>query len=526
MHIAIPGIYWRGLAKSIWLTLLSCCLKYPKSRFYRSKSINEKVLPLFLSRSNGLLKISSGQRPLKIYLTIQPILVRLFVRPDHPILELGSLFFKPPPALYKVNDARPTSRIYDVTQFTELYFSDTFFLWMMAMRHPISAIFLPLCDDTLRSVAHRYTIYQVNCSIEMHIINSFIQFTSMSKWYEIKNYPYYDENSLLNKSDCSLHKPRQVFATFPNSCNTDSCPPYTPWNYSCIRVDLKFTRDDAFYFSTVFFPGIILVTSSFITFWLEWNAVPARVMIGVTTMLNFFTTSNSFRATLPVVSNLSAMNTWDSVCMGFIYVSLLEFVVVNYVGRKRPKHNMVYMPGENAVTQRIPQAIHRIGLSLVSGWTERKRPAAGTGGCVGMTGVIGVNANLGDDIQTNRNAHEMVSCANCGNQQCTHANAPNNCPNGEEPAEVSQVEYTFKQHNDGDAESECCPCNYYCCPTGACPGNPRRASSASNPNKKDPPHPIRVAKSIDVVSRIVFPLGFTIFLFYFFSRYKGYEYHD
>lgn len=45
-------------------------------------------------------------------------------------------------------------------------------------------------------------------------------------------------------------------------------------------MDLIFTRDRAFYFTTVFIPGIILVTSSFITFWLEWNAVPARVMIG------------------------------------------------------------------------------------------------------------------------------------------------------------------------------------------------------------------------------------------------------
>ena len=51
-------------------------------------------------------------------------------------------------------------------------------------------------------------------------------------------------------------------------------------NYSCLKVDLMFTRDRAFYFTTVFIPGIILVTSSFITFWLEWNAVPARVMIG------------------------------------------------------------------------------------------------------------------------------------------------------------------------------------------------------------------------------------------------------
>lgn len=68
-------------------------------------------------------------------------------------------------------------------------------------------------------------------------------------------------------------------------------------------------------------------------------------------MLNFFTTSNGFRGTLPVVSNLTAMNVWDGVCMGFIYFSLLEFVIVNYVGRKRPLHNVVYRPGENPVIQ-------------------------------------------------------------------------------------------------------------------------------------------------------------------------------
>ncbi|KAK6617645.1 hypothetical protein RUM44_005233 [Polyplax serrata] len=45
------------------------------------------------------------------------------------------------------------------------------------------------------------------------------------------------------------------------------------------------------------------------------------------------------------------MNLWDAVCMGFIYASLLEFVCVNYVGRKRPLHNVVYRPGENPVTQ-------------------------------------------------------------------------------------------------------------------------------------------------------------------------------
>lgn len=81
------------------------------------------------------------------------------------------------------------------------------------------------------------------------------------------------------------------------------------------------------------------------------------MIAGVTTMLNFFTTSNGFRSTLPVVSNLTAMNVWDGVCMCFIYASLLEFVCVNYVGRKRPLHNVVYRPGENPVTQVSTDAI-------------------------------------------------------------------------------------------------------------------------------------------------------------------------
>ncbi|XP_023162150.1 uncharacterized protein LOC111593544 isoform X14 [Drosophila hydei] len=113
---------------------------------------------------------------------------------------------------------------------------------------------------------------------------------------------------------------------------------------------------------------------------------------GVTTMLNFFTTSNGFRSTLPVVSNLTAMNVWDGVCMCFIYASLLEFVCVNYVGRKRPLHNVVYRPGENPVTQRLPAVLSRIGVILAS-------PLASTVGTSEMT-----NTPLPMSIATSKSA--------------------------------------------------------------------------------------------------------------------------
>jgi len=73
-------------------------------------------------------------------------------------------------------------------------------------------------------------------------------------------------------------------------------------NYSCLRVDLIFTRDRAFYFTTVFIPGIILVTSSFITFWLEWNAVPARSMIGNNTKIPTNQLKNNHNQFLPSLS--------------------------------------------------------------------------------------------------------------------------------------------------------------------------------------------------------------------------------
>ncbi|XP_076241287.1 pH-sensitive chloride channel 1 isoform X17 [Calliopsis andreniformis] len=169
---------------------------------------------------------------------------------------------------------------------------------------------------------------------------------------------------------------------------------------------------------------------------------------GVTTMLNFFTTSNGFRSTLPVVSNLTAMNVWDGVCMCFIYASLLEFVCVNYVGRKRPMHNVVYRPGENPVTQRLPAVLSRIGIILASPLKREGGPPTGT--------TTGPN--------------EIITCTNCGPNPCTHT-ATNGCT-----AEL---------------------------------------------RKKEPPHPIRVAKTIDVIARITFPVAYFMFLTFFFIHYKG-----
>ncbi|XP_062708725.1 gamma-aminobutyric acid receptor subunit alpha-4 isoform X9 [Aedes albopictus] len=358
---------------------------------------------------------------------------------------------------------------------------------------------------------------------------------------------------------------------------TITCPIKASWrgNYSCLKVDLMFTRDRAFYFTTVFIPGIILVTSSFITFWLEWNAVPARVMIGVTTMLNFFTTSNGFRSTLPVVSNLTAMNVWDGVCMCFIYASLLEFVCVNYVGRKRPLHNVVYRPGENPVTQRLPAVLNRIGIILASPLTSRifsetiesefhTAIAAEKSATAAAAAAASASSNPGATSTAKTTSAAVTAPAAATTAAATRQGATSVSTASSTPArptsvlmeeglgdgtgeptsvrsrtqrqptvetkinEIGVMETSFgvkKRESSGPNEIVACtscaggtsPCTHSAnngCATETCFVQVR---------KKEPPHPIRVAKTIDVIARITFPSAYAVFLIFFFIHYKGFS---
>lgn len=53
----------------------------------------------------------------------------------------------------------------------------------------------------------------------------------------------------------------------------------------------------------------------------------------MTNRLTFLSAARSFRNRLPAISNLEAMNLWDAVSILFIYVSLLELIIVDHLQR-------------------------------------------------------------------------------------------------------------------------------------------------------------------------------------------------
>jgi len=115
---------------------------------------------------------------------------------------------------------------------------------------------------------------------------------------------------------------------------TDFCSSNTTTGmYSCLKVNLLFKREFSYYLIQIYVPCCMLVIVSWVSFWLDANAVPARVSLGVTTLLTMATQTTGINNSLPPVSYTKAIDVWTGVCLTFVFTALLEFALVNYASR-------------------------------------------------------------------------------------------------------------------------------------------------------------------------------------------------
>lgn len=84
----------------------------------------------------------------------------------------------------------------------------------------------------------------------------------------------------------------------------------------------------------MYIPSMLIVMLSWISFWLNVNAVPGRISLGVLTVLTMTQQSSTVNATLPRVSYTKAIDIWMSMCLVFVFAALIEFAVANVLARK------------------------------------------------------------------------------------------------------------------------------------------------------------------------------------------------
>ncbi|VDK50005.1 unnamed protein product [Anisakis simplex] len=138
------------------------------------------------------------------------------------------------------------------------------------------------------------------------------------------------------KSDAIRYNPAislpeyRIASVSPNYCNG---------TYRCLVATIRLERSLGFTLVQSYIPTSLIVIISWVSFWIDRSAVPARVTLSFSTMLSLTTLGNGLRYGLPQVSYAKAIDYWFGACMCFVFCSLLQFAVVNSYMRKSEKND-------------------------------------------------------------------------------------------------------------------------------------------------------------------------------------------
>lgn len=85
--------------------------------------------------------------------------------------------------------------------------------------------------------------------------------------------------------------------------------------FTCIEVRFHLERQMGYYLIQMYIPSLLIVILSWVSFWINMDAAPARVALGITTVLTMTTQSSGSRTSLP------------KVCVGVFYYSSVSICV-------------------------------------------------------------------------------------------------------------------------------------------------------------------------------------------------------
>lgn len=102
-------------------------------------------------------------------------------------------------------------------------------------------------------------------------------------------------------------------------------------NHSSLVATFKMRRRIGYFLIDTYIPSTIIVIISWISFWISPESAPARVALGITTVLTMTTLISSARASLPKVSYVKAIDWYLLLCLIFVFGSIMEYTFVAFI---------------------------------------------------------------------------------------------------------------------------------------------------------------------------------------------------
>ncbi|XP_010888402.1 gamma-aminobutyric acid receptor subunit rho-3 isoform X2 [Esox lucius] len=103
----------------------------------------------------------------------------------------------------------------------------------------------------------------------------------------------------------------------------------TGW-YNRLFINFILRRHIFFFMLQAYFPTMLMVLLSWVSFWIDRRAVPARVSLGMTTVLTMSTIITGVSSSMPQVSYVKAVDIYLWTSFLFVFLSVIEYAAVNY----------------------------------------------------------------------------------------------------------------------------------------------------------------------------------------------------
>ncbi|KAL3098796.1 hypothetical protein niasHT_024550 [Heterodera trifolii] len=107
--------------------------------------------------------------------------------------------------------------------------------------------------------------------------------------------------------------------------------------YARLYFEVILSRNIGFYLMNIVIPSMLIVAISWVSFWLSREASPARVGLGVTTVLTMTTLITTTNNTMPKVSYIKGLDVFLNFCFIMVFAALVEFAIVSYWNKRQSR---------------------------------------------------------------------------------------------------------------------------------------------------------------------------------------------
>uniref|UniRef100_A0A8C7CJW7 GABA(C) receptor n=1 Tax=Oncorhynchus kisutch TaxID=8019 RepID=A0A8C7CJW7_ONCKI len=191
----------------------------------------------------------------------------------------------------------------------------------------------------LRVFPDGHVLYSLRVTVTAACNMDFSRFPldSQTCTLELESYAYTDEDLMLywKSGDESLSTDDRISLSqfLIQKFHTTSRLAFyssTGW-YNRLYINFTLRRHIFFFLLQTYFPATLMVMLSWVSFWIDRRAVPARVSLGITTVLTMSTIITGVNASMPRVSYIKAVDIYLWVSFVFVFLSVIEYAAVNYL---------------------------------------------------------------------------------------------------------------------------------------------------------------------------------------------------